>query len=375
MAVEFQNKSEVKVASGTSITAPIPIGWAVGDLLIAYITKDDDDTITPPAGWTLIQNAVGGTACRIWVGWRIAEAGDTEWTWTGDSEGYYGVILRYKGHDPTTPIKASDSATDSTQYPIAPSVNFENLNAGSLVLQVFGADDNDIPYTVPSQLTPRFNDSVTTTGGAGGDRTGEWILPTGFNDPGECWDAEAEAYDGEKITRATSVVPASSWGCYLELTCAAISCSKVRFYAYYYATSIDQISLDVYYSGTWHNIYEGIFADREWVEKEIGSIQTVTAMRAKFHNINLTRKAAYCYETAFFQPGVGGTGNTGTANFTMNAIEEWVAVSVIIEAAVEGGLIDGYIMNSVPTEQTEEVFGYFMKLVEEFGYYMNVKGV
>lgn len=248
------------------------------------------------------------------------------------------------------------------------------LTAGSLVLQVFGCDFDDTPRIVPSQLTSRFNQhQATDIGGAGGDKTGIWILPTGFNDPSGNWGNETNAYDEEYLTRAHVFVPAISWSDYMEFTHSGVSCFGIRFYAYWSETSTDEISVDVYYKGAWHNIYEGIFTDREWEFKAIGSVQTVTAMRVKFHNINGAQKAAYLYEVAFFQPGISGTGNTGIAVFGIPASEEWTAATLVIEAASAVGLINGYIMNSVPTEQTEEVFGYFMNSIEEFGYYMDLK--
>ena len=205
MAVEFQEPITQVITADSGITMAKPTGTSAGDLLIACITKDDDYALTPPAGdlWTVIQNVAAGTAAkrsytaRLWVGYRIAEGGDTEWTWTGDKEGYYGVILRYTGHD-ATPIHASGSGSGTSANPIAPSVGFENLAAGSLVLQVFGADDNDEPYTVPAPLIQRFKDSQATCGGAGGDR--ECIA--------DAWDVSTAVYaDKSKNVRDQEATP------------------------------------------------------------------------------------------------------------------------------------------------------------------------
>ena len=186
MAVEFQTPISVVKNTGTSITIPIPTGWSAGDLLIAYVTKDDDNNTTPPVGWTELHDIPGSTAMNLWVGWRIAVLGDTEWTWSGDSEDYYGVILRYTGHDPDYPIHNSGcTGSAATASAIAPSVAFgdpDPLTAGSLVLQVFGADNpsKSYPYTFPGQLTSRFNDEAGTIGGAGGEKGANWVSPTGF---------------------------------------------------------------------------------------------------------------------------------------------------------------------------------------------------
>jgi len=167
-----------------------------------------------------------------------------------------------------------------------------------------------------------------------------WLSPTGYVDSEGYWSAEYNAYDENTTTAANHnnpSVPPLSWSSYLEITISAMNCSKVRFWAYYSSTTINQISLDVYYSAGWHNIYEGAFTDRVWVEKEIGSTQTVTAMRVKFYNIDVaTARTAYLYEADFW----------GVAAPTDN----------------------GYFMSD---GEREELFSYFMNLVETFGYLIN----
>ena len=339
MAVEFVAKTEVKPGDGSSIQISIPTGWSVGDVLIAYIIKDDDDAITPPAGWTVIQNVTGGTAMRLWTGYRIAESGDTNWTWSGDAELYYGVILCYKGNA-AAPVPNSGSATGSDAIPIAPSVAFSELNAGSLVLQVFGADRDRWPFTIPSQLTEKFKDYNSGSGGcggAGGDKLGDWISPTGFNDPDTAWANEEKLYD-ENLTTATDVytISGGTWTNYIELTHSAITCSKIRFKEYY-STYIDEVSIDVYYSDAWHNIYEGAKEyTSDFVEKSIGSIQTITAVRFKFYNSDSSSRSVFFYEVDFYKP-MAGSGNTGTATFAQDASDEWAAVTMVIEAASAAG--------------------------------------
>jgi len=345
MAVVFQNSRIVK-ATGTSITIAAPENSAIGDLLICYIAKDDDEAVTLTSGsdWNVIVSTAGNAAMRLYVAWKLFADGDTQWTWKESSEDYYGVILRYTGHDATTPIYDSGSASGVDAAPIAPSVAFTNLTAGSLVLQMFGADNpsKSFPYNFPAQLASRFNDEAGTIGGAGGEKEApagdNWISPTGFNDPDTAWTNGANVYDNNTVSYAINPIPATSWSDYLELTHSAISCSKVRFWAYYYYTSITEISLDVYYDdgggAGWHNIYEGIFANEEWVEKEIGSTQTVTAMRVKFYNTAITAKTAFLMEVDFYTIDTT-EGETGTAVFGMSASEEWAAATVIIKAAAE----------------------------------------
>ena len=54
MAVEFVAKTEVKPGGGSSIQISIPTGWSVGDVLIACITKDDNQPHLPSRLNTLL---------------------------------------------------------------------------------------------------------------------------------------------------------------------------------------------------------------------------------------------------------------------------------------------------------------------------------
>lgn len=113
-----------------------------------------------------------------------------------------------------------------------------------------------------------------------------WVLPTG-DVPGY-WAHEFEAYDGGLSTFAYCDVIDE----YLELTHDGLSCDKVRIYATdadYSGEWINNVdpdfSIDVYYSGGWHNIFSGTVTHDSWVEKTIGSTQTVTAVKIKANSM------------------------------------------------------------------------------------------
>ena len=169
--VVYVDKTEdVNDVARTSITLAIPSGWAENDLLLAVIGKDDDVAITNHASWTVLTNLTSGTGNAFYVGWRLAQIGDTDWTFTSTdgTEDWVGWILLYSGNDETNPIHADGESIGTTDTPIAPSVSYTSLEIYSLAVRVFGADDNDIPYTTTG-LTERFNNNNTDTGGAGGE--------------------------------------------------------------------------------------------------------------------------------------------------------------------------------------------------------------
>ena len=115
-----------------------------------------------------------------------------------------------------------------------------------------------------------------------------WITPTGHNDPSSTWSSETYAYDDDTGTHAEETISSSGWGNYLELTHAAMNCDKVQVYHSYQA-SIDIVEIDVYYSSAWHNIYSSSCTTGSFVEYAIGSTQSVTAMRIRYHTTKNNR--------------------------------------------------------------------------------------
>ncbi|MBN1384554.1 MAG: Ig-like domain repeat protein, partial [Elusimicrobia bacterium] len=183
-SVEYQNKTET-TESGIQIIISTPTGCITGDLLIAFLTKDGIDAISTNSDWNVICSSTPGEGNYVQVAWRIFQAGDTSWTWTSASETWLGEILCYRGHDAANPIYAvSTNSAISTQYPLAPSVDYTDLPNGSLVLQLYGAD-YDKYDTVPIQLTTRFSGAFggpQGTCGAGGDKL---VSGTGSTDTAE----------------------------------------------------------------------------------------------------------------------------------------------------------------------------------------------
>jgi len=130
---------------------------------------------------------------------------------------------------------------------------------------------------------------------------GTGVSPTSATDTGSGWTNEANAYDGDTATYASSSsIGAGVWTQYLELNIAAMSCGSIRFYAWNAAGWNLLIDLDVYYGGAWHDVYSGTFTDRAWVTKSIGSTQSVTACRIRIYNPGSGGSGAMTlYEVAF----------------------------------------------------------------------------
>lgn len=137
-----------------------------------------------------------------------------------------------------------------------------------------------------------------------------WITPTSHNDPDSVWTDESNAYDGNTVSYAYTYVA----GKYLELNVAAMACDKIRIFARLVKYNIPiplftdpDVDIDVYYGSAWNNIYSGTIAVGEWVQKEIGSLQLVTAVRIKsndalYFNFFDDWRALRLNEVAFWEP-------------------------------------------------------------------------
>lgn len=142
-----------------------------------------------------------------------------------------------------------------------------------------------------------------------------YILPTGYSDPNGIWGSETLAYNNNTDygDAARCTVPAWSWSGYLVLTVDPVYCSKLKFFARYDGTNgINKIDLDVYYSGAWHNVYEGSFLNRVWTEKSLGGSYYVSQLRIRFYNNDSSVKTALLYEAHFYE-------TTGIPKVTTNA--------------------------------------------------------
>ena len=165
-------------AGGTSINVNKPTGTVAGDLLIASFGSDGNRILSPPdASWVLIEGGDGNPLAStpgLGVWYKIAGGAEPSlYTFTSDSGSrFYIALLRYDGHDPASPIHASAIANSAgSTTPTSPDIT--TTVDGCKILRLFGADDDDTPYTVPVGHTERYNGvsgtGIPTTGGAGAD--------------------------------------------------------------------------------------------------------------------------------------------------------------------------------------------------------------
>ena len=115
-------------ASGANFDIPMPSGVVAGDFLIAQVAYNAHGTITPPAGWNLIdvtdhptKPITQGLFWRAATGSEPASYGFN--LTSGKSDTAAGAIAAYVGIDLTNPIDAIGSQANGASTDIvAPSI-------------------------------------------------------------------------------------------------------------------------------------------------------------------------------------------------------------------------------------------------------------
>jgi len=150
----YQEFTEAKLGSdGTSLTISTPGGAAEGSLLIAAMATDGDTTasLAPPGGegWTqvFLNDQSGQVTIGVW--WKLADASESvshEFTWSGGQQAY-GWMMRFEGHDPADPIDVYSADGETSASPSSPPVT-TTLDK-CLILRLGAFDDGDIVLDDP----------------------------------------------------------------------------------------------------------------------------------------------------------------------------------------------------------------------------------
>ena len=183
-----EGRNQVGVSSGMAI--PAPSGTVAGDLLIAAAATDGNtvSTLSPYASWNLSQLDVFDSSGEVTFGvwWKIAdgtEGSQLNYSWTGGEQAY-GWIMRFTGHDPSSPIATASMNSGNNRNP--QSNNLITGSNGNLILRLGGFDDDDITLGAPGLsghtviTMDRSNTGVqnTVSGGAG------YVIQTTAGDTG-----------------------------------------------------------------------------------------------------------------------------------------------------------------------------------------------
>jgi len=133
-----------------------------------------------------------------------------------------------------------------------------------------------------------------------------WTSPTGFEDTANDWVDEANAYDGDtgtkaQLTASINLVDGEYNMPFLTLTHAGIDTSHIRIYSD--NGDYDWVDIDAYYSGTWNDVYEGLYTPNVYNTVPIldGKVN-VTKVRLRLRSAVTGLRTAYIYEVGLGKP-------------------------------------------------------------------------
>lgn len=136
MAVTFVNAGTYATGAATTITPGFPASIAADDVLIAVLDSNDNNTVTPPAGWTKFAELNTGSGRRLTVAWlrydgtQVAAA----WTKTG-TVAFSGRILAFRGVKLTgSPIGTPSTLAKTTASTTVTTTAITVGNTGNAVL-------------------------------------------------------------------------------------------------------------------------------------------------------------------------------------------------------------------------------------------------
>jgi hypothetical protein len=148
--------------TGTNFTLNKPAGVATGDLMVAYVLSSEFSSITPPAGWTLVDTASvddGSNDCCLFVLKRTA-GGSEPSTWTDgtvsvSSARRVAAVIAYSGAADVSSqfLAEGQSSTPAlANYLTTPSVTNTDPNAWRI--SAFGVDDSTTPGSLTANTSP-----------------------------------------------------------------------------------------------------------------------------------------------------------------------------------------------------------------------------
>jgi hypothetical protein len=139
---------------GITISTP---ATNTGDLLIAAVATDGSITISPPSGWTEINQGSNGSAVTLGAWWKIAgvsELNSYKFNWSADTpEQAYGWMMRFTGHNASYPINDSEVRDETSITPTSPAVD-TGMVSNCLILRLGAFDGNDIEPNNPGLSDP-----------------------------------------------------------------------------------------------------------------------------------------------------------------------------------------------------------------------------
>ena len=228
--ISYIGSANATANNPTNGSFSLPGGWAAGDTAIFWwYTYANTKTFTAPPGVTQKQQASSGGYGRIYIGYRVLQAGDSTFSWTSSSVANSTTIWGtsvFRGVDGTgDPFEAQSGAPatfTNARDPNPPAVTTVSNNAW--VIPIFGKRNDYTSITTPANYTSAGSNSSTTGNDAcagaayrqiatpGAENPGAWTLGGGAaSDDGYVWTGALRPDSYEQIRVDVSWDGGISW--------------------------------------------------------------------------------------------------------------------------------------------------------------------
>ena len=189
MAISYIGSNNSTGNNPTSDSFALPSGWQDGDVAVFWwYTYADTKTFTPPSGVTQKQQAAASGYGRLYIGYRVLQAGDTTFAWTSssvtNSTTIWGISV-FRGVNPIgDPFEAQSGAPATFANAINPNPPaVTTLTDKVYVIAIFGKRNDYTSITPPTGYTSAGSNSSTTGSDASAGVAHKEKTPAGSEDP------------------------------------------------------------------------------------------------------------------------------------------------------------------------------------------------
>ena len=209
--------------------------------------------------------------------------------------------------------------------------------------------------------------SGNITARIGTNSSATWAIPAGF-ESATSWVNAPNAYDGNTATASTYTFPGAGWSEYYVFSNNATYINGLRYWKTRSTVNINQMQVDVFYDGTWNNVYDGnLVNNATWDLINFSSIELVQWVRMRF-NSTAGAEVLSLFEGAYLETNFPQVSATGVSSGEHTVLVSVNATSFNIY--IDGALADNATQASVP--DTADNYTFFMAAATPYAATANV---
>lgn len=166
MAAAYRSSDGTYNASSNSNTVTKPSSTADGDLMLALVyINDSTATITPPAGWNLLETNNTPQSAKSSLYWKIASSEGASWTWSFSSTARNRASVHsFTGIDGSVPYSGHGNNGVADGDAISPSI-WSGVPDSLLVYLVNQDSALTSSWTAPGGMTERYDTNGASSHG------------------------------------------------------------------------------------------------------------------------------------------------------------------------------------------------------------------